>query len=185
MNITDRTADMLTLTDTQGDKDLAIYGLSVLLGGFAIAMAWQGDWGLVAPPLVIVAVALIYLKFSRMKSVLVFDKAADKITLDVIKGGKTERWDWRFSELETAALSTRHKHGTDSGVRRPVLILKDGTEAPMRPYHAAGSQSWNAVAAVKLFLGQSIAEDAPTGWIPPEEFDTFFSDEMTRLYTSD
>ena len=145
-------------------------------------MAWQGDWGLVAPPLVIVAVALVYLHVTRIKTVLTFDKAADKITLEVVKRGATEHWDWRFSDLKTAVMSTRHKHGTDSGIDRPVMVWKDGTEAPMRPYHAAGTQSWHAVAAVKLFLGQSIAEDAPTGWIPPEEFDEFFDAEMKQLY---
>ncbi|WP_050930547.1 hypothetical protein [Aestuariivita boseongensis] len=185
MRITDRTADMLTLTDTQADKAVAIYGLSVVLVGFAVAMAWQGDWGLVAPPLVIVAVALGYLKLSRMTTVLHFDRQADKITLDLMKRGGAEHWEWKFSDLETARLSTRGEHGTDSGIHRPVMVLKDGTEAPMRPYHAAGSQSWHAVAAVKLFLGQSIADDAPTGWIPPQEFDSFFSEEMKRLYKPD
>lgn len=146
--------------------------------------SWPGRaiGGLVAPPLAIAATAVIYLHMTRIRTVLHFDKAADTITLDVMRRSGTERWDWRFSDLETAALSTRVKKGSDSGIQRPVLVLKDGTHAPMRPYHAAGTQSWHAVAAVKLFLAQSIAEDAPTGWLPPEEFDTFFADEMKRLY---
>ena len=184
MKITDRTDSSLTLTDTQADKALALYGLALVLVVFALVMAWQGDWGLVAPPIAIAGAALAYLHLTRIKTVLHFDKTADKISLEVNKRGGTEHWDWAFSDLDTAVVSTRFKQGSDSGVQRPVMVLKDGTEAPMRPYHAAGTQSWHAVAAVKLFLGQSIADDAPTGWIPPEEFDTFFTDEMPRLYKS-
>lgn len=182
MKVTDRTDTTLTLTDTQADKAIALYGLGLLLTGVAVVMGWQGDWGLVLPPLGIALAALIYLHLTRIRTILHFDKDADTITLDVIKRGGKQHWDWRLSDLETAALSTRGKQGTDSGVQRPVLLLKDGTHAPMRPYHAAGTQSWHAVAAVKLFLGQSIADEAPTGWIPPEEFDRFFADEMSRLY---
>jgi hypothetical protein len=182
MKITDRTDTTLVLTDSQMDKAVALYGLATILGGFSAMMAWQGDWGLVWPPLVIAAAGLIYLRLTRIRTELRFDRAADRITLDITKRNGHEHWDWRLSDLRTAALSTRLKQGTDSGIQRPVLILKDGTEAPMRPYHAAGTQSWHAVAAVKLFLGQSIAEDAPTGWLPPEEFDRYFAEEMTRLY---
>ncbi|MEM0989318.1 MAG: hypothetical protein AAGK00_10590 [Pseudomonadota bacterium] len=184
MQITDRTANTLTLTDTQADKALAINALGLLLSGFALVMAWQGDWGLVAPLLTLSVGAQIYLYLTRLRSVLQFDRAADKITLELVKRGKTEQWDWRYSDLKTAVLSTRGKHGADSGRQRPVMVLKDGTEVPMRPYHSAGTQSWHAVAAVKLFLGQSIADEAPTGWLPPEEFDEYFADEMARLYKS-
>lgn len=185
MKLTHRTADSMTLTDTQADKAFALYALAVGAVVFAAMMAWQGDWGLVAPPLIVGAAGLVYLYLTRAKTVLHFDKVSDKITLDLFKRGKHEHWEWRYSELETASLSTRHKHGTDSGIDRPVMILKDGTEVPMRPYHAAGGQSWHAVAAVKLFLGQSIAEDAPVGWITPSEFDTLFAEELKRLYKPD
>tara|TARA_R110002020_G_scaffold233050_18_gene444792 strand:- start:20 stop:574 length:555 start_codon:yes stop_codon:yes gene_type:complete len=184
MKITDRTDSTLTLVDTQADKAAALYALAVLLGGFAVVMAWQGDWGLVAPPLVLGAAGLVYLHLTRIRTVLRFDRAADTITLDVFKRRGTRHWDWRFSDLDTATLSTRLKQGTDSGIQRPVMVLKDGTQAPMRPYHAAGSQSWHAVAAVKLFLGQDIRDEAPTGWIPPEEFDRFFAEEMAMHYKS-
>jgi hypothetical protein len=184
MKISDRTDNVLTLTDTQADKAVALYGLALLLGGFAAMMAWQGDWGLVAPPLVLAAAAVVYLHLTRIRTVLRFDRAADTITLDVSGRRGTRHWDWRFSDLETATLSTRLQKGTNSGVKRPVMVLKDGTHAPMRPYHAAGTQSWHAVAAVKLFLGQDIVDDAPTGWIPPEEFDRFFAEEMRRHYKS-
>ncbi len=184
MQINHLTESTLTLTDTQSDKAVAIYGLVLLLGVFAAVMAVQGDWGLVMPPLAIAIAALIYLHLTRIRTVLHFDRAADTITLDVSRRRGVEHWDWRLSDLDTAALRTRLEHGTDSGVQRPVMLLRDGTEAPMRPYHAAGSQSWHAVAAVKLFLGQSIADEAPTGWIPPDEFDRFFAEEMTTLYKS-
>ena len=40
MKITDRTDSTLTLTDTQADKAIALYGLALILAGFAMMMAW-------------------------------------------------------------------------------------------------------------------------------------------------
>ncbi len=91
MKITDRTDSTLTLTDSQADKAIALYGLALLLAGFAVVMAWQGNWGLVAPPLAIAGAGLVYLYLTRIRTVLHFDKAADKITLDVIKRSGIER----------------------------------------------------------------------------------------------
>ena len=183
MEISGKTNSSLTLTDTQADKALAMYGIAVLLVGTAIVLAWQGDgWGMIWPFLIAAMLPVLYLHLTRIKTVLRLDKATNEITLDVKRRGRTEHWEWAFGDLETAVMTTRGKQGTDSGYHRPEMVLKDGTHAPMRPYHAAGTQSWHAVAAVKLFLGQSIAEGAPVGWIPPEEFDTYFEDEMNLFY---
>ena len=181
MRIEDKTDTTLTLVDDQKDKKLGLTLAGVFVAGMSLFMAWEGFPELLLPGAVLIVGMVVYWKRSRMRSVLVFDRAADRVHLTVTDRKGAEEWEWRLSDVETAVIGTVGAHGTDSGIGRPHLLLKDGTYVPMRPYHAAGSQSWHAVAALKLFLGQKL-EDAPVGWLPPDEFDRLFGDEMARLY---
>lgn len=179
MRITDKTDDRLVLTDDQADKRFALKAASVFLAGVAVFMAWQGFWEVLPIAALLIAGLVLYGKRSAMRSTLTFSRAKDEVELVVEDRAGTKSWTWKLGDVATAEISTLGEHGTDSGTARPNLVLRDGTRVPMRPYHAAGTQSWNAVAAVKLFLGQDL-DDAPTGWLPPQEFDTFFATEMAR-----
>lgn len=181
MRIQDKTETSLTLVDTQQDKKLGLTLAGMFIAGASLVMAWEGFYEVLLPGAVLVVAMAVYWRLSKMRSVLVLDKAANTVTLTVESRKGSEDWTWKLSEVETAAIGTVGAQGTDSGRARPSLIMKDGTVVPMRPYHAAGGQSWQAVAAVRLFLGQRL-DDAPVGWLPPEAFDRFFADEMARLY---
>lgn len=181
MRIQEKTDDRLVLTDTQSDKMIGVAALCVVLIAGASLFAWEGFW---IPALVLVAfvpLALVYLKVTRLESTVTFDRSADTIHLSVKSRKGLETWDWKLSDLETAEVSQTRREGVSSGVFRPNLVMKDGSRVPMRPYPSAGTQSWHAVAGVKLFLGQRL-DDAPVGWIPPEEFDRYFKEEMLQLY---
>ncbi|WP_407492575.1 hypothetical protein [Pseudooceanicola sp. MF1-13] len=179
----DKTDDRLTLVDTQADKQLALRIVAIALVAIGLWMLWEGEWIILPVTLAGAAAVIYYAKRSKMQSLIVFDRPRNSVTLTVDDRKGRQTWDWALSDVETAELSRRYNDLSDTGPStandRPDLVLKDGTRVPMRPYHAAGSQSWNAVAAVKLFLGQDL-DDAPTGWIPPEEFDRLFSEELAR-----
>lgn len=181
MHIQDKTDDRLVLTDNQSDKVIGIGVLCVVFGASASLFAWEGFWIPASVLVALVPLALVYLKVTRMASTLTFDRSSDTIDLSVKSRKGSQTWDWTFSDLETAEISQTRREGVSDGVDRPQLVMKDGTRVPMRPYHSAGTQSWHAVAAVKLFLGQRL-DDAPVGWIPPEAFDRHFKEEMAQLY---
>lgn len=181
MRIEDKTDTTLTLVDDQKDKKLGLTLAGVFVAGVCLFMAWEGFYEWLLPGAVLIAGLAVYWRRSKMRSELVFDREADRVTLTVESRKGTEDWTWKLSDVATAVVGTVGAQATDQGRDRPNLILTDGTHVPMRPYHAAGSQSWHAVAAVKLFLGQPL-EDAPVGWLPPEAFDQYFGDEMARLY---
>ncbi len=181
MRIEDKTDTTLTLVDDQKDKKLGLTLAGIFVAGTCLFMAWEGFAEVLLPGALLIVAMAVYWRRSRMRSEMVFDRTADRVTLRVTDRKGSETWEWRLSDVETAVVGTVGAQGTDSGIDRPHLLLTDGTYVPMRPYHAAGSQSWHAVAAVKLFLGQKL-EDAPVGWLPPEAFDKYFGDEMARLY---
>lgn len=181
MRIEDRTDTTLTLVDDQTDKKLGLTLASVLLAAGCAVMAWEGFYEPLLPGAVLIGAMAVYWTRTKMRSVLVLDRAADRVTLTVTDRKGVQDWEWRLSDVETAVVNTVGAQGTDSGIDRPHLRLTDGTYVPMRPYHAAGSQSWHAVAAVKLFLGQDL-DDAPVGWLPPEAFDRHFAEEMARFH---
>jgi hypothetical protein len=181
MRIIDKTDTSLTLFDVQADKRFGIKAAAVFLGGVGLFMTWEGFWEILIVFVPLIVGLIVYGRLSAMQSEITFDRSADLVTLKVTDRRGTEDWTWALSDVETVEISTVGRTGTDRGRARPNLVLRDGTRVPMRPYLAAGGQSWNAVAAVKLFLGQPL-EDAPVGWISPAEFDTYFSDEMARLY---
>ncbi len=172
MHVKEKTEDRLVMVDTQLDKKLGIGAFSA----FLLFLAWQfasgGDYLPALFPTAIVAAMLIYLWRSRMRSELIFDKTAGRVDLVVEDRNGTNRWDWDLSEVETAELSEirRADETSGNGLKRPVLVLKDGTRTPLRPDHSAGGMSFEAVAAIQHFLGQEIT-DAPVGWLNPYEDD--------------
>jgi len=181
MRIEEKTDTSLTLIDDQADKRIALSILRVVLLGGGIWMTINGTW-FALPIGALAAVGLyFYAKHSAIRSVFKIDRMANSVTLTVDDQNGSETWNWSLSDIRTAEVHTRGQHGTNSGIDRPDLVLVDGTRVPMRPYHSAGSQSWHAVAAIKLFLGQDL-DDAPVGWIPPEQFDQLFAEEMARHY---
>lgn len=181
MHIKDKTDNRLVLLDNQSDKIAGVGLISVVLCVAVAVFAWNGFWipAIVLP--VIIPCAFLYVKMTRIESTVTFDRSGDSIELRVRSRKGSEVWHWKLSDLETAEVAETARKDTSSGNSRPDLVMKDGTRVPMRPYFAAGSQSWHAVAAVKLFLGQSL-DQAPVGWLPPDEFDRFFKDEMERLH---
>ncbi len=172
MHVREKTEDRLVLVDTQLDKKVGIGAASALL----LFLAWQfasgGDYLPALFPVAIVAGMLVYLWRSRMRSELTFDKTTGRVDLVVEDRNGTNRWDWDLNEVETAELSEvrRADETRGNGLKRPVLVLKDGTRAPLRPDHSAGGMSFNAVAAIQHFLGREIT-DAPVGWLNPYEDD--------------
>ncbi|MET1415878.1 hypothetical protein ABVF61_26645 [Roseibium sp. HPY-6] len=181
MEIQDKSDLRLTLSDNQKDKAAGIYLLSAVSFVGAAIFAYEGAWTFVFLFLLVIPIGLVYLKVSRIKSTIILDREADKIELTVSGGKHASCWNWKLSDLDTAVVSETKDSDISGGFKRPDMIMKDGTVVPMRPHHSAGTQSWHTVAAVKLFLNQPLNE-APAGWIPPSEFDTFFADEMARLY---
>lgn len=111
---------------------------------------------------------------------LLLNRADDKIRLTVKDQKGSRCWKWALSDLQSAEVNTRRRSGTELGSHRPDLILTDGGRIPIRAYHAAGMQSWHAVASVKLFLGQTI-DNRPVGSLPPAGFDRYFHDEMAQF----
>lgn len=181
MRIEDKTDTTLTLVDDQKDKKLGLTLAGIFLAGACLFMVWQGFPGVLLPGVALILGMMVYWRRSKMRSEIAFDRAEDRVTLTVENRKGVQDWEWRLSDVETAVIGTVGAHDTDGGIGRPLLVLKDGTYVPMRPYYAAGSQSWHAVAAVKLFLGQKL-EDAPAGWLPPEAFDKHFGKEMAQHY---
>ncbi len=181
MHIQDKTNDRLVLTDKQGDKVVGIGFACAILIVAAAFFVWEGFWTPAAVLMAGVPCALIYLKMTRIRSTVTFDRSKDSIDLTVTGRSGSGTWSWKLSDLNTAEVNRTRAEGVSDGVFRPDLLMKDGTGVPMRPYFSAGTQSWHAVAAVKLFLGQRL-DDAPVGWLPPEEFDRYFKEEMPRLY---
>ena len=185
MHIKDRTHDKLVLFDNQSDKIIAMAMVCAALVFVAGVFAWNGSWiiALLAPAAI--PCVLLYAQMSRIESTVTFDRSKDDIALSFTSRKGAETWNWKLSDLDTAEVSQEFSDSPSRdamrGSFRPDLVLKDGTRIPMRPYHSAGTQSWEAVAGVKLFLGQRL-DDAPVGWIPADEFDRFFKDEMARLY---
>ena len=180
MRIADKTDTRLVLVDDQADKRIALRIVGALVIAWALCMAWIGMW--VALPLaaLIVAGIVCYSRRSGLRSELTIDRSAKIVLLSVHDRDGQKTWDWPLSTVETAEVQTSGgRGGGDSGLHRPDLILTDRTRVPIRRYQAAGTQSWNAVAAIKLFLGQDL-EDAPVGWLSPEEFDGSFKDELAR-----
>ncbi|MEM6461760.1 MAG: hypothetical protein AAF724_07590 [Pseudomonadota bacterium] len=181
MHIRDKTRDTLVLHDNQGDKALGVSLICVILTVAAVSCVWMGFW---IPAIVLLAGvpgAILYLNKTRIETTITFDRSKDRIDLSVKSRKGPEVWDWRLSDLATAEVSEMRRDGASRGVFRPDMIMKDGARVAMRPYHSAGTQSWQTVAAVKLFLGQRL-DNAPVGWLPSEEFDRFFEQEMTRLH---
>ena len=185
MHIKDRTDDTLVLYDNQSDKVLA---MALVCGGLVFVagvFAWNGSWIIALLTPAAIPCGLLYAHMSRIDSTVTFDRAKDDIALSFRGRRGAETWNWKLSELKTAEVSQEYSDSppreASRGSFRPDLILTDGTRIPMRPYHSAGTQSWEAVAGVKLFLGQKL-DDAPVGWIPGEAFDRFFKDEMAELY---
>ena len=173
MKVTERTDERLVLIDKQLDKLLGIGAMSALLLFMAYEFASGGtsaDFLVALLPVTAVVGLLIYLKRTLLSSVLTFDKPSNSITL-VVKDKKGEQnWKWTLSDLETAEISEirNHDESHHDGTKRPVLVMKDGTRVPMRPYHSTGTQSFDAVAAVQKFLGQEVT-GAPVGWIDLDE----------------
>lgn len=172
MRISEKTETRLTFVDDQRDKKIAIGLAAAGLLFLGVQFAAGGDW--------IVALVLIlaiggmgaYLRWSRMQSVLTFDKSANRVDLVVTDRHGRQTWDWALSDVKTAELSEIVRPGDmrDNGLKQPVLILTDGTRVPLRPYHSAGGASFGAVAAIQHFLGQPIT-GAPVGWLNPYDED--------------
>ncbi|MGR3323637.1 MAG: hypothetical protein ACU0DK_17095 [Pseudooceanicola sp.] len=181
MRILAKTDDSLVLVDDQADKRLALKIFGAFLLGGALFLTWEGMWEALPVALAGVVGLYLYAGRSRMQSTLAFDRVEDSVRLSVEDRNGAQSWTWKLGEIDTAQVHSRGRSGSDSGFERPDLLLKDGTRVPVRPYHSAGTQSWHVVAAVKLFLGQRL-DDAPVGWLPPEEFDIHFGEEMARLY---
>ncbi len=170
MRVTEKTDTRLVFVDDQRDKKSAV-GLGV---AGLLFLAWQflffGDWIVAGVPVLIILGLLGYLHWSRMRSVLTFDKTANRIDLEVFDRTGRRTWDWALSDVDTAELSEIVRPGDmrDNGLKQPMLVLKNGTRVPLRPYHSAGGASFDTVAAIQHFLGQPIT-GAPVGWLNPYE----------------
>lgn len=171
MKISEAADDRLVLVDRQLDKTIAIALASVVLLYFAYEFSVTGDWAIAAVPTLLAAAGWLYLRHTRMHAVFTFDRPADKVTLVVRSRRGREVWDWTLSDIKTAAVSTVRGSAHDlsdtagSTLDQPVFVLRDGSRVPMRPYHSAGSQSWEAVEAIRKFLGDDNRDDFPVGWI--------------------
>ena len=121
-------------------------------------------------PTAIVAGMWVYLWRSLMRSVFTFDRPTDKVTLEVVDRMGRKSWDWKLSDIASTEVSeVRSATDTDAPAqstnKQPVFVLKDGTKVPMRPYHSAGGQSWEAIEAIRKFMGDPRRDDFPVGWI--------------------
>jgi hypothetical protein len=161
------TSDRLVLVDTQMDKKLGIGLVCLGLLGAAAYLVRSGDALLTLVPLSAMAGALLYLRMTLLSTEIVFDRPGDCVRLTVSGRKEAQQWTWPLSQVRTAAIgSIVRGSGGDADTRdRPVLILQDGTEVPLRPYHSAGSQSWQAVEAIRKFLGDPRRDDFPVGYI--------------------
>ena len=167
MRVEEETEDRLVLKDTQLDKKLGISVLAVILLAVAVIFAVGGDWVEASIPVALAAGAMVYLKLTLLSAVVTFDRATDQVILSVNGRKGSEDWNWKLSDLEGAEVSEIRKAGEShgSGRKRPVIVLKDGTRVPIRPYHSAGAQSWDAIIAIRRFVGQEKTDDLPVGWI--------------------
>ena len=82
----------------------------------------------------------------------------------------THSWDWKLSDIAGAEVSEIYDpEDADavhrSSIKRPVFVLTDGTKVPMRPYHAAGGQSWRTIEAIRTFMGDPNRDDFPVGYL--------------------
>lgn len=168
MRIREKTAVRLVFVDDQRDKWIAVGLAAAGLAFLASQFAAGGDWIVSAILMLAVLGSGGYLWRTRMRSVLSLDKTTNRIELAVVDRHGTQTWDWMLSDVDTAELSrVRRPHDlTNDGIDQPVLVLKDGTRVPLRPYHSAGGASFDTVAAIQHFLGQDIV-GAPVGWLNP------------------
>lgn len=165
MHVEEETDDRLVLRDTQLDKQVGTYGIMALLLFTAFIFAKEGEW-IIPLFLGLVAVAaFVYLKFTILSATLTFDRAADRVSLSVKSRKHSEDWDWTLGEIAAAEVDEvlRSDDMPGNGLKRPVLVLLDGTRVPARPYHSAGGQSWDAVIAIRKFIGQDKTDDLPVG----------------------
>lgn len=167
MRVIENGEDRLILRDTQLDKKIGISVLVVFLLAIAFVLGEGGDWIEASIPVALAVGAVVYLKLTLLSAVVTFDRAADRVTLSVTGRKGSEEWDWKLSDLEGAEVSEIRGSGDSrgSGAKRPVIVLKDGTRVPIRPYHSAGAQSWDAIIAIRRFVGQDKMDDIPVGWI--------------------
>lgn len=170
MRVAEQSEDRLVLKDSQLDKKLGIAALCAVLLFFAFDFARGGDWIEASVPAALAAGALVYLKLTLLGAVITFDRAADRVTLSVTGRNKNERWDWKLGDVVGAEVSELRRAGETrgDGQKRPVIVLKDGSRVPIRPYHSAGAQSWTAIMAIRRFIGQDMTDDLPVGWIQEE-----------------
>ena len=169
MRVAEESEHRLVLKDTQFDKKLGI-GIPVfVLLVMAILLVADGAWLVALIPVLLAAGALVYLKLTLLGATVTFDRAIDQVTLSVTSRKGSEDWRWRLSDIVGAEVSgTGGSVESGGGRKRPVIVLKDGTRVPIRPYYSAGSQSWSAVIAIRRFVGQDKVDDLPVGWIPDE-----------------
>ncbi|MDH3668700.1 MAG: hypothetical protein OEN23_17380 [Paracoccaceae bacterium] len=167
MRVDEESEDRLVLRDTQLDKKLGISVLAVFLLFVAFLFAEGGDWIEASIPVALAAIAIVYLKLTLLSAVVTFDRATDRVTLSVTGRKGSEEWNWKLSDLKGAEVSVIRGSGDSrgSGRKQPVIVLQDSTRVPIRPYHSAGAQSWNAVIAIRRFIGQEKMDDLPVGWI--------------------
>jgi len=169
VKVAEASDDRLVLADTQLDKRLGIGLLVAVFLGVAVQFAWGRDWIEAAAFVALAAGALVWLKRTLIRGVWTFDRPGGRVSL-VVEGRKgCESWDWALADIAGAEVSEVGRQGQTRGhgQKRPVILLTDGTRVPMRPYHSAGSQSWEAVIAVRKFLGHD-SPDLPVGWIPDD-----------------
>ncbi len=167
MRVDEESKDRLVLSDTQLDKKLGISVVVVFLLAVAIFLAVGDDWIEALIAVAPAAGAMKYLKLTLLSAVVTFDRAGDRVTLSLTGRKGSEEWDWKLRDLEGAEVSEIRASGEShgGGRKQPVIILKDGTRVPIRPYHSAGAQSWNAIIAIRRFIGQEKIDDLPVGWI--------------------
>ncbi|MCG6884151.1 MAG: hypothetical protein LJE62_10405 [Silicimonas sp.] len=158
------------MVDTQLDKQFALAALSFGLLLVAVFFLYEGDWQTALLPLALIGAVGWYHLRSKMRSVLLFDRPANQVKLTVDDRNGHQEWNWVLSDVQSAEISEVRKSGETSGngIKQPVMVMKNGTRVPLRPYHSAGGMSFNAVAAIQLFLGQEIT-GAPVGWLNPYE----------------
>lgn len=170
MRVDEESEERLVLKDTQLDKKLGISLLVAFLLFNAYLFAEGGDWIEALALGALALAAIVYLKLTLLSAVITFDRIRDRVTMVVKKRNGSEQWDWKLSELEAAEVSEIRDSGVTrgNGRKRPVIVLKDGTRVPIRPYHSAGAQSWHAIMAIRRFIGQEKTDDLPVGWIPDD-----------------
>lgn len=167
MKVTEATDDRLVLVDNQLDKKVGVGLASAVLLFTAYQFASGGGWGFAGVLVAGVAAMVFYLWWTRMTSVFTFDRPSDSVTLVTQTRKGRQEWDWRLSDIASARVSEVRsaESGDTSSIKRPVFVLKDGTKVPMRPYHSAGGQSWQAIEAIRKFIGDPKRDDFPVGYI--------------------